>query len=121
MPTYSTAPPPARADAPAGEDEGAVARYRYMLRTAPPEQVEQAHAEAFAKLTPQQRRQVLEQLSGVVPESERGGDDPHSLARTATRAEMRQPGMLIQVFNGGGYGGAGYGGAGYGGAGYGGG
>ena len=38
----------------AGElpDEQAVERYRYLLRTAPPEQIEQAHAEAFAQLTP---------------------------------------------------------------------
>jgi hypothetical protein len=32
-------------------DEAAVERYRYMLRTAPPETIELAHAEAFAKLT----------------------------------------------------------------------
>jgi hypothetical protein len=29
-------------------DEQAIARYRYMLKTAPPETIEQAHAEAFA-------------------------------------------------------------------------
>ena len=32
-------------------DEVAVERYRYMLRTAPPETLEHAHAEAFAKLS----------------------------------------------------------------------
>ena len=37
-------------------DEQAIARYRYMLKTAPPETIEQAHAEAFAQLTPEQRR-----------------------------------------------------------------
>ena len=42
------------------EDEQALARYRYMLKTAPPEAIEQAHAEAFEKLTPQQRRMLLE-------------------------------------------------------------
>ena len=30
------------------EDEQALARYRYMLKTAPPETIEQAHIEAFA-------------------------------------------------------------------------
>src|SRR5690349_9832045 len=40
-------------------DEQAIARYRYMLRTAPPEVMEQAHEEAFARLTPQQRAMVL--------------------------------------------------------------
>src|SRR4029453_19468509 len=41
-------------------DEQAIARYRYMLKTAPPETIEQAHAEAFAQLTPEQRRQGLQ-------------------------------------------------------------
>jgi hypothetical protein len=94
-------------DQPATElsDEQALARYRYMLRTAPPETIEQAHAEAFAKLTPAQRRMVLEQLGAAVPASERtsGGvppDDPQTLARMATRAEMRQPGTMERVFGG---------------------
>jgi hypothetical protein len=80
------------------EDEIAVERYRYMLRTAPPEQVEQAHAEAFAKLTPQQRQQVLTDLGSEVPAAERARtDDPRDLARMATRAEMRQPGTMERV------------------------
>jgi len=87
-------------------DEVAVERYRYMLRTAPPEMVEQAHAEAFAKLTPEQRRQVLAEVGKTVPESERAAsDDPQSLARMATRAEMRQPGTMERTLGGGGRGG----------------
>ena len=102
------------------EDERAVERYRYLLRTAPPDQVEAAHAEAFAKLTPEQRRQVLEQLAAATPASERPrGDDPQTLARAATRAEIRQPGTLERAF--GGFGGGGYGRGGYGAGGYGGG
>ena len=82
-------------------DEVAIERYRYLLRTAPPEQVEQAHAEAFAKLTPQQRQQVLSELSAAVPVSERvQSDDPRSLARMATRAEMRQPGTMERALGG---------------------
>ena len=65
--------------------EQALARYRYLLRTAPPEAIEQAHAEAFAQLTPEQRTQALQQLSREVPPSERAGTasqtDPHALAR----------------------------------------
>ena len=34
------------------------------------------------------------------PPSEIGGDDPKSLARTATRAEMREPGMMERTFGG---------------------
>ncbi|MHA6795571.1 hypothetical protein ACVGVM_18935 [Pseudonocardia bannensis] len=83
-------------------DELAVERYQYMLRTAPPETIEQAHAEAFAKLTPQQRQQVLADLSTAVPASERASsDDPQSLARMATRAEMRQPGTMERTLGGG--------------------
>ncbi len=104
----------------ATEDERALERYRYLLRTAPPEQVEQAHAEAFAKLTPEQRRQVLTELGSQVPASERArSDDPASLARMATRAELRQPGTLERSFSrgpyGGGTGGMGVGGMGMGG------
>lgn len=87
-------------------DEVAVEHYRYMLRTAPPETVEQAHAEAFEKMTPEQRRRVLTEVGNTVPESERAtSDDPRSLARMATRAEMRQPGTLERTLGGGGRGG----------------
>jgi hypothetical protein len=95
-------------------DEQAIERYRYMLRTAPPETLEQAHAEAFARLTPDQRRMVLDQLRAEAPAAERAaitqsGDSPQSLARIATRAEVRQPGAMERMFGRGG-GGAGFGG-----------
>ena len=73
-----------------------------MLSTAPPEDIERAHEEAFARLTADQRRQALQALSQVVPPSEVNGDDPASLARTATRAEMRQPGTIERVWGAGG-------------------
>ena len=81
-------------------DEQAVARYRYMLQTAPPQTIEQAHTEAFARLTAEQRRLVLEELSADAPEAERAEakDDPQSLARMATRAEIRQPGTIERTF-----------------------
>lgn len=87
-------------------DEVAVERYRYLLRTAPPDAVEQAHTEAFAQLTPEQRRRVLDELGSGLPPAERAtSDDPQSLARMATRAELRNPGTLEQSFRGqGGYG-----------------
>jgi hypothetical protein len=110
--------PPARPSDGAGrsEDEQAIERYRYLLRTAPPDQVEQAHAEAFARLTPEQRRQVLEQVGAAVPPGERAtSDDPQSLARMATRAEVRQPGTMERVLGGRGMGGGMAGGMGLGG------
>ena len=83
------------------EDEQALARYRYMLKTAPPETIEQAHVEAFARLTPEQRRMLLEQLRAEMPEAERAyaADNPQSLARLATRAEVREPGTMERLFS----------------------
>ncbi len=80
------------------DDQQAIEKYRYMLRTAPPDDVERAHAEAFEKLSPEQRRTVLSELSRQVPSSEVGGEDPKSLARMATRAEMREPGTMERTF-----------------------
>src|SRR4051812_42760399 len=69
--------PRAGGAAPSQEDEQALERYRYLVRTAPPDRIEQAHEEAFARLTPDQRRQALEQLSAAVPAGERADrDDP---------------------------------------------
>ena len=89
------------ASVPGSEDERAVERYRYLLRTAPPERIEQAHAEAFAALTPEQRREVLQSLSEQAPPGEQPtSDEPRALARAATRAEMRSPGTLERSFGG---------------------
>jgi hypothetical protein len=90
---------------PLDANEQALQRYRYMLRTAPPETIEQAHEEAFAKLTPSQRAQALRELVTETPEGERaalvgGRDDPKTLARLATRSEMRQPGAVERMFGG---------------------
>lgn len=110
------APPPASTNR--SPDEQAVERYRYMLRTAPPETIEAAHAEAFARLTPEQRRLALATLAEATPPNERGmaqavsPDDPAAMGRLATRAEMRQPGFLERSFGGGGaMGGMGFGGS----------
>jgi hypothetical protein len=110
---FGGTPPPRRPDHEAAgatsADEQAVARYRYLLRTAPPEAIEQAHAEAFARLTPEQRAQVLQRLGENLPAGERLGDprqsDPERLARLATRAEIRRPGTLERSLGGAGMGG----------------
>jgi hypothetical protein len=100
-------------DRPQSADEQAIARYRYMLKTAPPETIEQAHAEAFARLTPEQQRTVLQRMAETIPASDRAsleqiGPNPQALARMATRAEIRQPGAMERMF--GRAGGAGFGG-----------
>jgi hypothetical protein len=81
-----------------------------MLQTAPPETIEQAHQEAFAKLTPEQRRQVLGELAKSAPANESASiaatpvDDTRALARVATRAEIRQPGTMERTLGGAGMG-----------------
>lgn len=80
---------------PKTEDEIAIERYRYLLRTAPPETIEQVHAEAFSKLTEPQRQQVLAEISAGLPPAERPrSSDPNAMARAATRAEYMNPGFM---------------------------
>ena len=98
---------PDEAAQPQSADEQAISRYRYMLKTAPPETIEQAHAEAFAQLTPEQRRLLLQKMGESMPASERAqaeqsGADPQALARVATRAEIRRPGTMERAFGQGG-------------------
>jgi hypothetical protein len=102
--TETDAPPVPRGSAAPerSDDERAVERYRYLLRTAPPETIEQVHAEAFAKLTDQQRALIYEELSKGAGTGERPlSSEPATLARAATRAEMRQPGAMERVVGGG--------------------
>ncbi len=81
------------------EDRAAIARYRYLLRTAPPERIEQVHAEAFARLTPQQRQAILAEMTRTLPPEEVPQvDEPQVMARAATRAELAHPGYLQNTF-----------------------
>ncbi|MFS0733229.1 hypothetical protein ABC304_14690 [Microbacterium sp. 1P10UB] len=103
--TAQPAPQPGRA-APAesaqSEDERAIERYRYLLRTAPPETIEQVHAEAFAQLTEPQRQQVLAELSaGLDPAEQPRSTDPQAMARAATRAEYRSSGFMERTLGSG--------------------
>ncbi len=80
---------------PRSADEIAIERYRYLLRTAPPETIEQVHAEAFSRLTEPQRQQVLAEISAGLPSAEQPRtSDPGTLARAATRAEYMNPGFM---------------------------
>lgn len=98
-------PEPVPRAAPRSDDERAVERYRYLLETAPPATIEQVHAEAFAKLTPEQRQLVFQQLTEAAPAGEAPADDrAPTLAQAATRAELRKPGTMERAFQGGGQG-----------------
>jgi hypothetical protein len=86
---------------PSVEDERAIEQYRYLLRTAPPETIEQAHAEAFTRLTDDQRAQIYEELSRGAGTGERPlSSEPATLARAAARSEMRIPGALERSLRG---------------------
>ncbi|OII38371.1 hypothetical protein BIU98_14270 [Curtobacterium sp. MMLR14_010] len=83
------------------QDQQAVDRYRYLLRTAPPERIEEVHAEAFERLTPEQRRMVYDEFTRTAPTGEAPrGDDARSLAQAATRSEIRQPGFMERSLGG---------------------
>lgn len=93
-------PAPRRTD-----DEIAVERYRYLLRTAPPETIEQVHTEAFAKLTEDQRQLLFTELSSNAPAGEAPSDtSAKSLATSATRQELRNPGTMERSLGGNGMG-----------------
>ncbi|CAD6009096.1 cation-transporting ATPase [Agreia sp. COWG] len=104
-PAYGTPPQGARVhDAAAQptlttEDRAAIARYDYLLKTAQPEQLEQVHRDAFARLTPAQRAQVETRLRDELPASEQPiSSQPDDLARAAVRGEAHKPGFLRGLF-----------------------
>lgn len=109
-PDYGTPPKASDGHDARSDDDIAIERYRYLLRTAPPETIEQVHEEAFARLTPQQRAQVFERLSAEAPAGEAPRDEgAPALAQAATRSELRSPGTLERSLSTPGQGGFGMG------------
>ncbi|WP_181065058.1 cation-transporting ATPase [Pseudoclavibacter sp. Z016] len=83
-------------------DKAAIAKYDYLLKTAAPDQLEQAHREAFQRLTPEQRDQVRERLSAESgPYDRPQSSSPDDLARAATRGEVQRPGFMAKVLGAG--------------------
>jgi hypothetical protein len=102
VPDYGTPPGSGSATVqPAtAEDRAAIARYDYLLKTAQPEQLEQVHRDAFARLSPAQRAQVEARLSDELPAHERPvSSEPNDLARAAVRGEAYNPGFLRGLFS----------------------
>jgi hypothetical protein len=92
------------------EDEIAIERYRYLLKTAPPETIEQVHREAFAKLTPDQRQLLFDGLTENAPAGDAPkSPEPAALAASATRSELRTPGVLERTMGSSALGGGGMG------------
>jgi hypothetical protein len=105
VPVYGTPTGAPVQDAVAGqaatspEDRAAIARYDYLLKTAMPEQLEQVHRDAFARLTPAQRQQVESRLRDELPVGEQpASSSPDDLARSAVRGEAHKPGFLRGLF-----------------------
>ena len=69
-------------------DAEAIRRYRYLLRTAPPEAIEQAHAEAFEQLSPDQRRARDREQIGVI-----------SIRHLLEHAGREEPGQAPPLFD----------------------
>jgi hypothetical protein len=91
-----------RGTGPADHDKVALAKYDYLLRTSSPEQLEQVHHDAFARLTPEQRQQVLQRMNAELPPHERVADDSAGpMARAMTRGEVGRPGLIRRVLGGG--------------------
>lgn len=90
---------------PADSDKVALAKYDYLLRTSSPDQLEQVHHDAFARLTPAQRQQVRNRLNSELPPHEHLRDDSAGgMARAMTRGEVRRPGLIRRVLGGNGSG-----------------
>lgn len=81
------------------DDVRTVADYRRFLSEAPRDTIEQAHVEAFEKLTPEQFDAVYRRFVDSVPLDDVPTDRrPDSLARSAVQAEERDPGFLGRTF-----------------------
>lgn len=86
------------------DDRDVIDRYGRTVQHAPPEVVEQAHAEAFERLPLEQRRQVVDQYRQVSDDPRQpfsydgftGGDrdyDPRNMGRMMGQAQRQQPGL----------------------------
>src|SRR4051812_21994300 len=85
---------------PASEVEEArdVARYKYLLRVASSESLEQAHQEAFAALLPDQCERLFTRLCHDLPEEDRPiSRTPAELAHAAGVAQEADHGYLVRM------------------------
>lgn len=94
------------------DDDEVYDRYQRTMQHAPPEVVEDAHVEAFRRLPPEQRAQIVQQFQQASQDPRQpfnygfsGGDqdyDPRQMARMARQAQQQQPDLLQQVLGPGG-------------------
>ena len=77
-------------------------RYKELVRIAPAQSIELVHEEAFGRLTPEQRDEMVEVLSDSArtPEEKPADASPAALAAAATNQESERPGSLGRLFGG---------------------
>ena len=91
---------PKSADPPdaSGDEAWELARYKFLLRVAQPEVVEQVHREAFAALVLEQRDRLFLRLRHDLSEAQRPeSSDPAELARAAVAAHQGDHGYLVRL------------------------
>lgn len=87
------------------EGEDLVTQYQDLVQSAPPEVIEQAHAEAFAQLSDEERQQIAAMLRSANDDPRQafqhpglsgGADDadPQRLAAMFGQAQRQQPGLV---------------------------
>lgn len=75
-----------------------VARYKYLLRVASRERLEQAHREAFAALQPEQCERLFLRLYHDLPEEDRPiSSSPAELAHAVVVAQEGDRGYLVRM------------------------
>lgn len=80
------------------EEARVLALYKYLLRVAEPDVVEQVHREAFATLAPEQRERLVLRLNHDLSEAQRpAGSEPSELARSAVAAHQGDHGYLVRL------------------------
>lgn len=77
-------------------EDQSVRQYRYLLRTAPPDALEEAHIEALNELGQAQRRLLLDAVqASLMAGAHLKADDVRSIGHLITLGERRTPGALI--------------------------
>ncbi len=75
-----------------------LARYKYLLRVASSDVLEQVHHQAFAALTEEQRERVFLRLRHDLPDGRRpASSEPAELARAAVTAHDDDHGYLVRM------------------------
>lgn len=80
-------------------EDQAVRQYRFLLRTAPTDALEAAHAEALPRLSAQERADLLGTVQETLMAGQRLTSDDHAaLGHLMTLGERRTPGVLLSAY-----------------------